>query len=165
VPRKKAITAVPIKASDAVAEAGEVLVPEVIHDEDPVSSVRSILSADGLYGIADAIEYLESYVRRRPDIDGVVDRGTERSALLFWQSWSAVEPDRRDAALLDIHWKRWGVFERKTAWLRRWFAVVDSEPAREPKTYEEAWAKAREEGWVPPAEDVEKARQALEHPI
>ena len=168
LPRKRAITAVPIKPSDKTVEAVEVVVPEIVEEnliEDPVLATRSILSADGLYGVQDAVAYLSDYVRRHPDIDDVVDRSTERAALLMYQTLRSTETEQRDAVMLDVHWKRWGVFERKTAWLRRWFAVVDTEPVREPRTYEEAWAQAREEGWVPPAEDVEKARHALEHPI
>ena len=168
MPRKKAITAVPVKPSDKTVEAVEIVVPEIVEEglvEDPIISTRSILSADGLYGVQDAVAYLNDYVQRHPDIDEVVDRSTERAALLTYQTWQSAEAGQRDAVMLDAHWRRWGVFERKTAWLRRWFAVVDAEPVAEPRTYEEAWAQARKEGWVPPAEDVEKARQALEHPI
>jgi hypothetical protein len=172
LPRKKAITAVPIKSVKKVAKTTEVVVPKVIEDEDPILAARSILSARGLYGIQDAITYLEGFVWRHPDIDPFVDRSTERAAMSSYQTWLSTDNGQQDEVFLDTHWQRWGVLERKAVWLRRWLNIVDGEaeppthePRDEPRTYEEAFAQARKEGWLPPADQVEEARQALEQQL
>lgn len=142
--------------------------------EDPVANAISILSATDVsgaieamttVGMSDAIDslspdkpdsprnavrYLESYVASHPDIDAIVDRGTERAALLGFQ---ASKSGRDTNALETFLRRRWDLPVATTPpGKHAWPSPPPSPPAEQPPVNPLAGLVQRprsSEGWIP----------------
>jgi hypothetical protein len=158
MPRKKAVTAVPVKPPDPPLEGTVV--------QGPVAEAKMMMAAKELINPWDVVEQLTRYVHMNPNIDDEVDRDTERSAILTAQAWR--ESGRNDVVLETLQRARWGLPERRvetaaetTGWVPKVpvSVVVQTSEYQGLQTAEQAWAQARAEGWVDWKDDDENGQQ------
>lgn len=180
--RKKTATAVPVAKPDPEVVEGQVF-------DGPIAEAKAMLTAGtSLIDVGEVVTWLEQYVAEHPDVDGLVDRDTERFVLLNMPKWESAPAAVIETSLRE-HWglpprpvpqdttgsllalarteyagplgQKALVQEREGNWVPRKpvpevQVTVEQVPATEYTglmTAEQAWAQAREEGWVDSADD------------